>query len=273
MCGLLVATVTITTLSVFLTAGSMAQVKAPAKSQFKAQPKAPASSPTDSQADQLSPKWLSEFNKTDKSVAAPDKPAAGTPPAKAETQLADDERRSSVPSMVALPGAVLPGNFEIKLSKIRGQESQGMMCSPDEIGMGSDHSGLLILTGKPDLGMPINKDQADVTTRASGGWKLTLPTLKDAEITFDMMYDTSDAGMIQIQKSYFTDSNIASFSSMLAFTEHVFGLPALAHRDATAYDFSSSFDFGQAHMAETKVAGEERPLALVREWINRAQSG
>ena len=54
--------------------------------------------------------------------------------------------------LVALPGAVLPGNFQIKLSKIRGQESQGMMCSPDEIGMGADHSGLLILSGKPALG-------------------------------------------------------------------------------------------------------------------------
>jgi phenylalanyl-tRNA synthetase beta chain len=58
--------------------------------------------------------------------------------------------------LVALPGAVLPGNFQIKLSKIRGQESQGMMCSPDEIGMGTDHSGLLILEGKPALGTPIN---------------------------------------------------------------------------------------------------------------------
>lgn len=59
--------------------------------------------------------------------------------------------------LVALPGAVLPGNFQIKLSKIRGQESQGMMCSPDEIGMGSDHSGLLILEGKPALGTPMNQ--------------------------------------------------------------------------------------------------------------------
>lgn len=58
--------------------------------------------------------------------------------------------------LVALPGAVLPGNFEIKLSRIRGQESQGMMCSPDEIGMGTDHSGLLLLAGKPALGTPIN---------------------------------------------------------------------------------------------------------------------
>ena len=58
--------------------------------------------------------------------------------------------------LVALPGAVLPGNFQIKESKIRGQFSQGMMCSPDEIGMGSDHSGLLILNGRPALGTPMN---------------------------------------------------------------------------------------------------------------------
>ena len=57
---------------------------------------------------------------------------------------------------VALPGAVLPGNFVIKQSKIRGQSSDGMMCAADELGLGSDHAGLLILDGQPAIGAPIN---------------------------------------------------------------------------------------------------------------------
>jgi phenylalanyl-tRNA synthetase beta chain len=49
---------------------------------------------------------------------------------------------------VALPGAVLPGNFEIKVSKLRDIESQGMMCSARELGISQDHEGLLILTAR-----------------------------------------------------------------------------------------------------------------------------
>lgn len=57
---------------------------------------------------------------------------------------------------VALLGAVLPGNFEINPSKIRGEASEGMMCSSKELAVGVDHSGLLILTHRPEIGTPIN---------------------------------------------------------------------------------------------------------------------
>lgn len=36
---------------------------------------------------------------------------------------------------VSLPGAKLPGGFEIKLGNLRGVESQGMMCSSTELGL------------------------------------------------------------------------------------------------------------------------------------------
>ena len=57
---------------------------------------------------------------------------------------------------VALAGAVLPGDFVIKQSKIRGQLSDGMMCSAKELGVAEDADGLLILEGRPALGTPIN---------------------------------------------------------------------------------------------------------------------
>ncbi len=57
---------------------------------------------------------------------------------------------------VALAGAVLPGNFVIKQSKIRGESSDGMMCSAKELGVAEDAAGLLILPGRPELGAPIN---------------------------------------------------------------------------------------------------------------------
>jgi phenylalanyl-tRNA synthetase beta chain len=58
---------------------------------------------------------------------------------------------------VALPGAVLPGDFRIKQSRIRGQPSDGMMCAPDELGLGGDHAGLLILDPATPIGQPINE--------------------------------------------------------------------------------------------------------------------
>ena len=56
---------------------------------------------------------------------------------------------------LALEGAVLPGDFTIKKGKLRGVESQGMMCSGKELGLGEDHAGLLILPPDAPVGTPL----------------------------------------------------------------------------------------------------------------------
>jgi len=66
--------------------------------------------------------------------------------------------------MVALPGAVLPGNFKIKASKLRGQPSAGMMCSSKELQVGQDHDGILILDQSIALGTPVNDLYTDGDT-------------------------------------------------------------------------------------------------------------
>jgi phenylalanyl-tRNA synthetase beta chain len=56
---------------------------------------------------------------------------------------------------LALPGAVLVGDLKIKPSKLRGIESQGMLCSPSELGLSEDSDGLLILSPEAKIGEPI----------------------------------------------------------------------------------------------------------------------
>ena len=61
--------------------------------------------------------------------------------------------------MVALPGTKLfptTGEpFEIKKSKIRGEASEGMLCAEDEVGLGTSHAGLLILSPDTKVGTSV----------------------------------------------------------------------------------------------------------------------
>lgn len=61
--------------------------------------------------------------------------------------------------IVAVPGTVIhPAKgepFEIKKSKIRGEASEGMICAQDEIGLGEDHSGIMVLHDGAQPGEPV----------------------------------------------------------------------------------------------------------------------
>ncbi|ACV51482.1 phenylalanyl-tRNA synthetase, beta subunit [Lancefieldella parvula DSM 20469] len=57
--------------------------------------------------------------------------------------------------VTAMIGAVLPGDFKIKKSKLRGVESYGMNCSSRELGLGDDQSGIMILPEDAPIGVPL----------------------------------------------------------------------------------------------------------------------
>jgi len=52
-------------------------------------------------------------------------------------------------------GTVLPGDFKIKRSKIRGAESWGMLCSEKELGLSDESAGIMVLPNESRIGVPL----------------------------------------------------------------------------------------------------------------------
>jgi phenylalanyl-tRNA synthetase beta chain len=53
---------------------------------------------------------------------------------------------------VALPGAVLPGGLQLERREVRGEVSDGMILAEDEVELGPDHTGIMVLADGPEPG-------------------------------------------------------------------------------------------------------------------------
>ncbi|MEI7621095.1 MAG: phenylalanine--tRNA ligase subunit beta [Candidatus Moraniibacteriota bacterium] len=58
---------------------------------------------------------------------------------------------------VALVGARMINGLEIKEAEIRGEKSFGMLCAQDELGLGNDHAGILLLDKEVKIGTPLQE--------------------------------------------------------------------------------------------------------------------
>ncbi|MBI4899173.1 MAG: phenylalanine--tRNA ligase subunit beta [Actinobacteria bacterium] len=86
--------------------------------------------------------------------------------------------------VVALPGTVLPGGFELTARKTYGHISDGMICAVDELGIGTDHTGILVLA-------PGSAEPGDDALEVLG---MTDEVL-DIAVTADMGYCLSVRGL------------------------------------------------------------------------------
>ncbi|MCL1837763.1 MAG: phenylalanine--tRNA ligase subunit beta [Propionibacteriaceae bacterium] len=62
--------------------------------------------------------------------------------------------------VVGLPGAILAGGFELSTRKTYGHISDGMICAEDELGIGSDHTGIIVLPETDDAGRQLVPGEA-----------------------------------------------------------------------------------------------------------------
>ena len=84
--------------------------------------------------------------------------AASTPaPAKCTVVCGAPNARPGIKVPFARVGVTLPNGMTLKPAKIRGVESDGMLCAEDELGISEDHSGLMVLDPKWAPGTPLSE--------------------------------------------------------------------------------------------------------------------
>lgn len=115
----------------------------------------------------------------------------------------------------AIVGATLPGGFAIGKRKMRGVESQGMMCSARELGLGKDHDGLLILPKDmpvgadaiPLLGLDDAVFEIEVTPNR-GDWAGMIGVARELAAYFDRPLRKPDASVSEAGADATTLSSI-----------------------------------------------------------------
>ena len=98
--------------------------------------------------------------------------------------------------VVCLPGAVLPGNFEISERKTYGHLSAGMICSARELGLGDDHTGIIVLpagTAEPGADafevLGLNDTTIEFEINPDRAYALSLRGIaREAALGFDLSY-------------------------------------------------------------------------------------
>ena len=150
--------------------------------------------------------------------------------------------------VLALPGSMLPGNFAISARETYGKTSNGMICSARELGMGDDHSGIIVLDPK----------QAGVVR---GNDAIHLLTLND--VIFDVSVNPDRGYAMSIRGI----ARELALSLSLPFTDPVLlapDLPLKENPSVTTPEIESGADFIVLRSVDNVDVTAPTPLHMVR---------
>jgi phenylalanyl-tRNA synthetase beta chain len=104
---------------------------------------------------------------------------------------------------LAVPGAMLPGGFEIGARKTYGHVSEGMICSASELAIGDDHTGIMVLPADAPLGTDfvsyagLRDVVFDINVTPDKGYALSVRGVaRELAISYQVPYtDPADVGL------------------------------------------------------------------------------
>jgi phenylalanyl-tRNA synthetase beta chain len=166
--------------------------------------------------------------------------------------------------VVVKPGSVLPGGFAVSSRETYGHVSDGMICSSREMGMGDDHSGIVVL---PPAAAPIGSDAIKLLGLHD--------SVIDIAVTTDRGYALSMRGIAREVATAFripfadpvqgTDSSITNADASLGAIEDTSGVDRLVLRRISGVDASAS---SPLWMQRRLTLAGMRPISLAVDITN-----
>ena len=74
-----------------------------------------------------------------------------------------------------------------------------------------------------NVSLELSTDEADVTTRGSGGWKEVVPTSKSASIDFDLVWDVTNEAFVELMRAFFFRKTLLVIAADGTYTEGTAG--------------------------------------------------
>jgi hypothetical protein len=127
---------------------------------------------------------------------------------------------------------------------------------------GSGSTNLVEISGVRDVKVAGSMSESDVTTRASNGFKLQVPTLEDSSLDFSMPYDTAAAGMTNMAAAYIGRTTVAV--AVLSGARTTTGNTGV-WADWHVFKFERSQNLSDAQMIDVTL--KPAPSIVAPEWV------